>query len=207
MGAETAGRQRRDRRSLCEKTLSQRAGARFRRARATGDVCRTRYRDVLLAWENEAYLAVKELGPTSSISSPFRQHPRRTAVSVVDQTSTSMARARRPRISGYLYSPQGKSRGKAFYRAILRWQPSNPTNFKTFAAAHRRCGIRRLDQGFRHTFRDMVPSTGSTADRRLGFRESMATMLSGTEGTQPRGILPGFGLTLGSPCCISACWY
>ena len=80
--------------------------------------------DVLLAWENEAFLAIEELGADKfEIVVPERQHPGRAAGRGGRQERRRpRARARWPRpISHYLYSPEGQEiAAKNFYR------PSDP---------------------------------------------------------------------------------
>ncbi|WP_263771767.1 sulfate ABC transporter substrate-binding protein, partial [Propionivibrio soli] len=75
--------------------------------------------DVLLAWENEAFLAVKELGPEKfEIVTPSLSILAEPPVSVVDKTVDK--RGTRPVAEAYLnylYSPEGQEiAAKHYYR-------------------------------------------------------------------------------------------
>lgn len=75
--------------------------------------------DVLLAWENEAYLAVKELGPNKvDIVAPSISIVAEPPVSVVDQNVDEHGtRKVAEEYLAYLYSPQGQEIvAKHFYR-------------------------------------------------------------------------------------------
>ena len=75
--------------------------------------------DVLLAWENEAYLAVKELGPNKfDIVAPSISIVAEPPVSVVDQNVDEHGtRKVAEEYLTYLYSPQGQAiAAKHFYR-------------------------------------------------------------------------------------------
>jgi sulfate/thiosulfate-binding protein len=75
--------------------------------------------DVLLAWENEAYLAVKELGPNKfDIVAPSISIVAEPPVSVVDQNVDEHGtRKVAEEYLKYLYSPQGQAiAAKHFYR-------------------------------------------------------------------------------------------
>src|ERR1700692_2721951 len=75
--------------------------------------------DVLLAWENEAYLAVKELGPNKfDIVAPSISILAEPPVSVVDQNVDEHGtRKVAEEYLRYLYSPQGQQiAAKHFYR-------------------------------------------------------------------------------------------
>jgi sulfate/thiosulfate transport system substrate-binding protein len=75
--------------------------------------------DVLLAWENEAYLAVKELGPAKfDIVAPSLSIVAEPPVSVVDQNVDQHGtRKVAEEYLKYLYSPQGQEiAAKHFYR-------------------------------------------------------------------------------------------
>ena len=80
--------------------------------------------DVLLAWENEAFLASTSSAPTSSRSSCRRSRSRRSRRSPSStRSSTPRARAKSPRpISKFLYTPEAqKLIAKRYYR------PSDPS--------------------------------------------------------------------------------
>jgi sulfate transport system substrate-binding protein len=75
--------------------------------------------DVLLAWENEAYLAVKELGPDKfDIVAPSVSMLAEPTVSIVDQNVDEHGtRKVAEEYLKYLYSPQGQElAAKHFYR-------------------------------------------------------------------------------------------
>ncbi len=75
--------------------------------------------DVLLAWENEAYLAVKELGPTQfDVVAPSVSIIAEPPVSIVDQNVDQHgSRQVAEEYLKYLYSPQGQEIvAKHFYR-------------------------------------------------------------------------------------------
>jgi sulfate/thiosulfate transport system substrate-binding protein len=75
--------------------------------------------DVLLAWENEAYLAVKELGPNKfDIVAPSISIVAEPPVSIVDQNVDEHGTRRvAEEYLKYLYSPQGQEiAAKHFYR-------------------------------------------------------------------------------------------
>ncbi|MGO9931809.1 MAG: sulfate ABC transporter substrate-binding protein [Steroidobacteraceae bacterium] len=75
--------------------------------------------DVLLAWENEAFLAVKELGPHKfDIVAPSVSIVAEPPVSIVDQNvDVHRTRAAAEEYLKYLYSPQGQQiAAKHFYR-------------------------------------------------------------------------------------------
>ena len=91
--------------------------------------------DVLLSWENEAFLALDEFGQGQvrdrrtrrRASWPSRRSPWSTA------TSTPRARATRPRpISNFLYTPEGQEiAAKHFYRP-LRPEAADPADLARF---------------------------------------------------------------------------
>lgn len=75
--------------------------------------------DVLIAWENEAYLAVKELGPNKvEIVTPSISILTEPTVSIVDKNvDRSGTRKQAEAYLNYLYSPEGqKIAGKNYYR-------------------------------------------------------------------------------------------
>lgn len=75
--------------------------------------------DVLIAWENEAYLAVKELGPNKfEIVTPSISILAEPTVSVVDKTVDKRgSRKQAEAYLSYLYSPEGQEiAAKHYYR-------------------------------------------------------------------------------------------
>jgi hypothetical protein len=106
--------------------------------------------DVLLAWENEAFLAVKELGRTSSRSSRpslsiLAEPPVAVVDKVVDKRGTrGVAQA----YLEYLYSPEGQDiAAKNYYRPIdAKVAAKYAAQFPSQAGHHRR-GVRRLAEG------------------------------------------------------------
>jgi len=77
--------------------------------------------DVLLAWENEAYLAVKELGPDQfEIVTPSISILAEPPVAVVDKVADAHGtRKQAEEYLKYLYSPEGQEiAAKNFYRPI-----------------------------------------------------------------------------------------
>jgi sulfate/thiosulfate-binding protein len=77
--------------------------------------------DVLLAWENEAYLAVKELGPDQfEIINPTSSILAEPPVAVVDKVvEAHNTRKQAEEYLKYLYSPEGQEiAAKHFYRPI-----------------------------------------------------------------------------------------
>ena len=78
-----------------KKLYRQRAGARHRRARLDQTFAQRGIGDVLLAWENEAFLALDELGADKfDIVVPSLSIKAEPPVAVVDEVSTPRARAR-----------------------------------------------------------------------------------------------------------------
>ena len=101
--------------------------------------------DVLLAWENEAFLAVKELGPTKfEIVVPSESILAEPPVSIIDQVADKHSvRAVAQAYLDYLYSEEGqKIAGKHFYR------PSNPTVAAQFAAQFPKIQLFTIDEVF-----------------------------------------------------------
>jgi len=101
--------------------------------------------DVLLAWENEAFLSIKELAPTrwtsSSLRSPsWRSRPLRWST----RPSTRGARApwRRP-ISSSLYSPEGQELAAKHY-----YRPRLPAVAKKHAAIFPKVNLITIDEEF-----------------------------------------------------------
>ena len=113
--------------------------------------------DVLIAWENEALLAIKELGPGKfEVVAPSLSILAEPPVAVVDKVAGKHGtKAVAQAYLEYLYTAAGQEiAAKHFYR------PRIPTVAAKYAAAvpqgesgHRRRGLRRLEEGARHPLR------------------------------------------------------
>jgi len=106
--------------------------------------------DVLIAWENEAYLAVKELGPDKfEIVTPSLSILAEPPVSVVDKVVDKRGtRAVATAYLEYLYSPEGQEiAAKNYYRPIDPKVAAKYANLRAGEAVHHRRRVRRLDQG------------------------------------------------------------
>ena len=91
-------RQRGQGQGLCRRAAQARAGAGYRRARATTTFVERGVGDVLLAWENEAFLALEELGPDKfDIVVPSLSILAEPPVAVVDKIVDKKGTAPRPR--------------------------------------------------------------------------------------------------------------
>jgi sulfate/thiosulfate-binding protein len=101
--------------------------------------------DVLLAWENEAILAVKELGPDKfDIVAPSQSILAEPPVAVVDQVAgkrgtTALARA----YLQFLYSEQGQDIAARNY-----YRPVSPAAAKKYAAQFPKLSLFTVDQVF-----------------------------------------------------------
>ena len=114
--------------------------------------------DVLIAWENEALLAVKELGPDKfEIVAPSVSILAEPPVAVVDKVAGKHGtRAVAQAYLEYLYTDEGQEiAAKHYYR------PRNPAVAAKYAGAvpqaqsgHHRRGVRRLEQGAGAVFAD-----------------------------------------------------
>ena len=114
--------------------------------------------DVLLAWENEAYLAVKELGPDKfDIVAPSFSIVAEPPVSIVDQTSTNTEPAQvAEEYLRYLYSQRGPGDRRQALLSAAR--SGGGGQVRRSICEHpqtgdRRCRIRRLDEGAGDAFR------------------------------------------------------
>ena len=147
--------------------------------------------DVLLAWENEALLAIRELGPDKveivvpSISI-LAEPPVAVVDTVVDRRGTRQIAEAYLR---YLYSPPGQEIAAKHY-----FRPRNAAAAREVSravradrAVHRRRGVRRLDRGARPALRRRRRVRQDLRGRRVRERRHVP----------PPSILPGFGLTLG----------
>ncbi len=124
--------------------------------------------DVLIAWENEALLTLKEFGAGKfEIVAPSESILAEPPVAMVDavvRQPAARAKSRRP-ISSILYTPAGQEiAAKNFYR------PRDPQvaakyadRFPKVEALHHRRGVRRLGQG-----------AGSALRRRRRVRPALA---------------------------------
>ena len=87
-----------DKAKACRRAAQARAGAGYRRARATTTFVERGVGDVLLAWENEAFLALEELGPDKfDIVVPSLSILAEPPVAVVDKIVDKKGTAPRPR--------------------------------------------------------------------------------------------------------------
>ena len=101
--------------------------------------------DVLLAWENEALLAQKELGPTKfDIVAPSLSILAEPPVAVVDKVVDKRGtRAVAQAYLEYLYSPQGQDiAGQNYYR------PIDPTVAAKFAKQYPKINLFTVDEVF-----------------------------------------------------------
>ena len=107
--------------------------------------------DVLIAWENEAYLSVKELGPDKfEIVTPALSILAEPPVSVVDKFADKHGtRKVAEAYLNYLYSAEGQEiAGKNFYRPQDRQGRREVRQaVRAGEALHHRRGVRRLGQG------------------------------------------------------------
>ncbi len=124
LGAQAARRIGRDGSGLREEAVRERARARQRRPRFDDDVRAAGLGDVLLAWENEAFLALKEFGNDKlDIVVPKVSVLAEPPVSVVDaNVDRHGTRKVAEAYLEYLYSEEGQEiAARNFYR------PRNPT--------------------------------------------------------------------------------
>ncbi|MFN4211309.1 MAG: sulfate ABC transporter substrate-binding protein, partial [Devosia sp.] len=94
--------------------------------------------DVLLAWENEAYLALREIGPDSfEIITPSVSILAEPPVAIVD--SSVDARGTRDVATAYLeylYSDEGQALAAANYYRPFRPEAANPDDIARFGAVN-----------------------------------------------------------------------
>ena len=169
--------------------------------------------DVLLAWENEAFLAIKELGPDKvEIVVPSLSILAEPPVAVVDKVVDKKGtRAVAQAYLEYLYTPEGqeiaakqllpaaaRGRGEEVRRAASR-RSSCSRSTKSSAAGRRR--RRRTSPTAASSTRSTSPgSDGSTSGDACRQRTAQTSAMLGPSNGVPhrRGsVLPGFGLTLG----------
>ena len=103
--------------------FKQRSGARFGRPGLDDHVCAAEIGDVLIAWENEAFLAIKEFGKDKvEIVAPSMSILAEPPVAVVDKVVDKRGtRAVATAYLEYLYSPEGQEiAAKHFYRPVGR---------------------------------------------------------------------------------------
>ena len=101
--------------------------------------------DVLIAWENEAYLAVKELGPdkfelVTPSNSMLAEPPVTVVDKVVDKRGTRKVATA---YLEYLYSTQGQEAAARHY-----YRPRNPEVFKRHAAQFTKLKLYTVDEVF-----------------------------------------------------------
>ncbi|MEY3201523.1 MAG: hypothetical protein RIR70_1073 [Pseudomonadota bacterium] len=101
--------------------------------------------DVLLSWENEAYLAVKELGPDKfEIITPSNSILAEPPVTVVDKYADKRGtRKVATAYLEYLYSPQGQEAAARHY-----YRPRNPEIAKRHAAQFGKLKLYTVDEIF-----------------------------------------------------------
>ena len=142
--------------------------------------------DVLLSWENEAYLVVNELGRdkfeivTPSVSI-LAEPPVAVVDKVVDKKGT---RAVAQAYLEYLYTPEGQEiAARHYYRPRLAAVAAEVRRaLRQGAAVHHRRGLRRLDEDAEGPLR-----------RRRHLRPDLPAAMS----LKRHSVLPGFGLTMG----------
>ena len=131
--------------------------------------------DVLIAWENEAFLRSQEFGADKfEIVVPVGLDPGRTAGRGRRQQCRQRKAPARSREAylDFLYTPGGAGdrSAKNFYRPSSPRPPTAPTSrsFPKLDAVHHRRGVRRLGQGaadaFRRRRRCSTRSTGRGAE-------------------------------------------
>ena len=128
-------------RNIVKQSLPLGAGARD----ATNNFVQRGLGDVLLAWENEAYLAMKEFGPDKfEIVTPSISILAEPSVSVVDKVvDKRKTRAVAEEYLKYLYSPEGQEiAAKNFYR------PRLPEVTNKYAAQFTKVDLFTIDQVF-----------------------------------------------------------
>ena len=161
--------------------------------------------DVLLAWENEAFLAINELGPDKfEIVAPsvsiLAEPPVTVVDKVVDKHGTrKVAEA----YLEYLYSAEGQEiAAKHYYRPLAPKSAARPSCSQAEAVHHRR-GLRRLAEGpedalrrRRHVRPDLY---ADKIDQDSGQADVPAAVSADANHLRinKRSVLPGFGLTLG----------
>lgn len=101
--------------------------------------------DVLIAWENEAYLAVKELGPDKfEIVTPSNSILAEPPVTVVDKVADKRGtRKVATAYLEYLYSPQGQEAAARHY-----YRPRSVDAFKRHAAQFGKLKLYTVDEVF-----------------------------------------------------------
>jgi sulfate/thiosulfate-binding protein len=106
--------------------------------------------DVLIAWENEAFLLEKEFGAKFDVVIPSLSILAEPAVAVVDKVvDRKGTRAVAEEYLKYLYTEEGQDIiGKNFYRPAVRRRRRPSTQAVPQAEpVHHRPGLRRLGQG------------------------------------------------------------
>ena len=150
--------------------------------------------DVLLAWENEAFLALEEFGPDKfEIVVPslsiLAEPPVALVDNVVDKHGTrEVAEA----YLEYLYSPAGQEiAAKHYYRPVApeHADPADLERFPEIELITDRRGVRRLAEG-------AEPALRRRRRVRPDRHASRASAVRALRLKQP-SVLPGFGLTLG----------
>ena len=132
-------------RARAGQALPQRAGARLRRTGLDDDLRRARRRRRLLAWENEALLALKELGPDKfEIIAPSLSILAEPPVAVVDKNvDRKGTRKTAEAYLQYLYSDEGQEiAAKNYYR------PTDAKIAQKYAAQFPKVTLFTIDDAF-----------------------------------------------------------
>ena len=147
--------------------------------------------DVLIAWENEAFLSIKELGPEKvEIVVPSQSILAEPPVSIVDKVVDKKGtRTVAEAYLEYLYTPEGQEiAAKNYYRPRLDSVAKKyASTFPEDKAGHDRRSFRRLAKGAENAFcrwRSVRPDL-SAQPITMAFT------------FKKRSNLPGFGLALG----------
>jgi sulfate transport system permease protein len=149
--------------------------------------------DVLLAWENEAFLAQKEFGPASSrLWCPRASVLAEPPVAVVDKVAARKGTADVARAYlEYLYSDEGQDiAGRNFYRPR---KPAIAAKYASCSPSWSSSPSTRCSAAGPRPRRPTSPTAASSTRSML----SDAATVASTRTHSARSILPGFGLSLG----------
>ena len=192
LGEEAARRQRRDRaRNSCSKLFKNvpvlDTGARG----STTTFAQRGIGDVAISWENEAWLATKELGPDKfEIVIPSISILAEPSVAVVDKVVLRRGtRTVAEEYLKYLYTPEGQEiAARNYYRPRNPQVAAKHAGAVPEARARDHQGLRRLGQGAEGTLR-----------RRRRVRPDLCAVsmadaiVSSARGRMPRNVHPGRG--------------
>ena len=147
--------------------------------------------DVLIAWENEAFLSIKELGPDKvEIVVPSQSILAEPPVSIVDKVVDKKGtRAVAQAYLEYLYTPEGQEiAAKNYYRPRLE------SVAKKYASTFPKIKLVTIDD----SFRGLAKGPEDTFCRWRGVRPDLsAEPITMAFTFKKRSNLPGFGLALG----------